>query len=89
MGLTMTMNANILMAGLGLLAAVAYPAVAMAKTHHVRVHHTRVAPVVPQTASLPSGRWADSPAYGYGGVLPPLYTRCGFIRDRQTYGLHC
>lgn len=80
----MTTNAKAFIAGLGLLAVVAVPAVAMAKTHHVQVHHNRLARSVP-------------PVWRYGGVRDPLYTRYGNsgplythygnIRDRQTYGL--
>jgi len=83
----MTMNAKVLMAGLGLLAAVAAPALAMAEPHHVQVHHSRVPRVVPPSASLAWGRQTAPPDWGYGGVLPPLYTPCGNIRDRQTYGM--
>ena len=83
----MTMYSKVLMAGLGLLAVVAAPAAAMAKTDHVRAHHSRVERTVPPTAPLTLGRQAAPRDWGYGGVTPPLYGPCGNIRDRQTYGM--
>jgi hypothetical protein len=70
----MTMNAKVFVAGLALLAVVAAPAVAMARTHYPQVHHSR--------------GWHRAPsAWGYAGPRAPLRTHYGNIRDRQTYGL--
>jgi len=84
----MTMNTKVLMGGLGLLAAVTAPTVAIAQPRHVQVHHDRVERAVPPPAPLSWGRQAAPPDWGYGGALPPLYTPCGNIRDRQTYGVN-
>ena len=79
----MTMNAKLFAAGLGLLAAVA-PAAAIAKTHHLRVHHDRPVRDVPASASPGWGGQAAPPVGGYGGVRAPYGGGYGGVHDRQT-----
>jgi hypothetical protein len=60
---TMTMNAKLLVAALGLLAIAATPAAAAAKTHHVRTHHSHIVRVAP-----PAAGWEGAYGYAPGNV---------------------